>query len=360
MQLNVALLGFGNVGRALAELLAAKSETLRHDYDISLRVVGVSTGRHGHVIDGMGVNLRTALDAVNHGSSLSGMHEGRPIDDTPRFLADIPADLVFESIPTNPVDGSPALAYDFGLLERGIHVVTANKGPVAFGYRELMAVAARSNVGFFFESTVMDGSPVLGIGREGLPAAQINRIRGIFNSTTNYILTRMEQEGMTFDQALAAAQAIGIAETDPTLDIDGWDASIKTVICANVLMGADLRPGDVDRRGIRGLSLDEVKAAETEGQRIRLLCEATRDAAGNVRARVAPERVPIGGTLAAITGTTSIIDYETDVLPKLTMIENDPGPMTTAYGMLADMINIARGRHTAINRRFLPRGDGAA
>ncbi len=352
MQWNVALLGFGNVGRALAELLHAKADDLRDELGLTIRVVGISTGRHGHVIDKMGVNLRTALDAVQHGSPITGLHQGRTIEDTAHFLAECPATLVFESIPTNPVDGLPALAYDFGLLERGIHVVTANKGPVAFGYHELSAVAARSEVGFFFESTVMDGAPVLGIGREGLPAAQIQRIRGIFNSTTNYILTRMEEESLTFDQALAEAQKIGIAETDPTLDIDGWDASIKTVILANVLMGADLRPADVDRTGIRGMELSEVKQAAAAGERIRLICSAMREGE-QVVARVAPERVPLTDSLASVRGTTSIVDYETDILPRLTVIENDPGPKTTAYGMLVDMINIARGRHTAINENFL-------
>jgi homoserine dehydrogenase len=354
MQLNVAMLGFGNVGRALAELLIAKSDVLRRDYDLNVRVVGISTGRHGHVIDRMGLNLRTALDAVRHGSPLSGLHQGRPIEDSARFLSEVPADLVFETIPTNPHDGQPALSLDRNLLERGIHVVTATKGPVAFGYRDLTRIAAHYGVGFFFESSVMDGAPTLGIGREGLPAADVKRVRGIFNSTTNYILTRMERDSLNFEDALAAAQEIGIAETDPTLDIDGWDSAIKTVILANVLMGADLRPADVDRQGIRGMALEEVQAATVNGERIRLICEASRGADGSITARVAPQRVPMSDILANVTGTSSIVDYETDVLPRLTVIENDPGPTTTAYGLLADMINIVRGRHEAVNRQFQP------
>ncbi len=355
MQLNVALLGFGNVGRALAELLLAKTDTLRRDFDLSLRVVGISTGRHGHVIDRMGIDLRTALDAARHGFSLDGLQpNNRAIPSTERFLADCPADLVFESIPTNPHDGLPALAYIFGLLERGVHVVTANKGPVAFGYRELSDLAARKGVGFFFESTVMDGAPVLGVGREGLPAASLERITGILNSTTNYILTRMEAENLRFEDALAAAQQIGIAETDPTLDVDGWDAAIKTAILANVLMGADLRPADVDREGIRGISLQDVQAASVAGQRIRLVCEASRAPGGGIVARVAPRWLPREDLLATITGTTSIVNFESDVLPRLTIIEHNPGPATTAYGMLADMINIARGRHANLHQPVAP------
>lgn len=345
MQLNVALLGFGNVGRALGELLIAKTDALRSEFGMGVRVVGISTGRHGHIIDRMGIDVRTALDAVRHRSPLDGLHHGRAINDTEQFLEECPADLVFESIPTNPLDGEPALSYDRRLLEQGIHVVTANKGPAAFGYRELSRIAAENNAGFFFESTVMDGAPVLGVGREGLPAVEIQAVRGIFNSTTNYILTRMETEGIDFDAALRTAQEIGIAETDPSLDIDGWDASIKTVILANVLMGSDLRPVDVNRTGIRGISLDEVQLAVADGYRIRLICEALRDAEGNVTATVAPQRVLAGDVLASITGTTSIVNFETDVLPRLTIIEHDPSPVTTAYGMFADMINIARGRY---------------
>lgn len=343
MHLDVALLGFGNVGRALAGLLIGKREALQRDFDIHVRAVGISTGRHGQAINPEGLDLRAALEA----SGLEGLHRGPAVEDTRQFLEQCPADLVFESIPTNPRDGQPALEHARAILGSGKHLVTANKGPVAFGYHELRALAARNRVGFFFESTVMDGAPVLGVGREGLPAAEIRRVRGIFNSTTNYILTRMEQEGLEFEDALGDAQAIGIAETDPSLDIDGWDAAIKTVILANVLMGADLRPADVDRQGIRGVALASVQQAGAAGQRIRLVCEAIRGSDGAVQAQVQPRQVPIGSLLAGITGTTSIVEIESDVLPRLTMIEHDPGPITTAYGMLADMINIARGRYAA-------------
>ncbi|HEC21607.1 MAG TPA: homoserine dehydrogenase [Chloroflexi bacterium] len=345
MKLNVALLGFGNVGRALAELLLDRWNILRQDYDIDLRVVGISTGSHGHVINPAGLDLRAALEIVRAGERLDVLHEGQPPEDTSQFLAECPADLIFESIPTNPHNGQPAYAYLFGALERGIHVVTSNKGPVAFGYRELSALAERQGIGFFFESTVMDGAPVLAVGREGLPATRIERVRGIFNSTTNYILTRMEQELLSFEEALAAAQQIGIAETDPTLDIDGWDSAIKTVILANVLMGADLRPVDVDRRGIRDITLADVQEAGMAGERIRLICEAARLPDGSVSASVTPRRVPMDDILAGITGTTSLVEFETDTLRRLTLVEYDPGPDTTAYGMLADMINITRGRH---------------
>jgi homoserine dehydrogenase len=341
---NVALLGFGNVNRALAELILRKQDTLREQHGLTVRVVGISTGRHGAAIDPNGIDLRTALDAVRFGS-LEGLHKGNPIQSVDDFIARVPAELVFEATPTNPQDGQPALSAIRQILERGIHVVTANKGPVVFGHRELTKVGLAKGAGFFFESSVMDGAPVFSAAREGLPGADILRIRGIFNSTTNYILTRMEQDRISFDAAVRAAQQIGIAETDPTLDVEGWDAAIKVAILANVLMGAELRPADVEREGIRGVTLDDLTGAAESGARIKLICEAARGDDGRVTATVKPTRVPLDDFFAGIGGTTSVVDFYTDILPRLTIVENNPSPVTTAFGMLADMVNLLRGRH---------------
>ncbi|MBN1310319.1 MAG: homoserine dehydrogenase [Anaerolineae bacterium] len=345
MHLNVALVGFGNVGRALAELLLVKQDLLRDEHHAIVRVVGISTNRHGHAIDPAGISLRTALDAVRFGSRLDGIHEGRPVQDTSSFLERCPASLVFESLPTNPIDGQPALDYIRSLLQRGIHVVTANKGPMAFGYHELKALAADQEVGFFFESTVMDGAPVLSIGREGLVGADISEVRAIFNSTTNYILTQMEYENLGLEEAIKEAQELGLAEADPSLDVDGWDSVFKIIIMANVLMGTDLRPEDVTREGIRNITLEDILEARAAGQRIKLVCEATRQPDGSIAAAVGPRRLLLSDPFASVMGTSSVIDYCTDVLPQLTVIENSPSPTTTAYGMLMDMLNVVRGRY---------------
>jgi homoserine dehydrogenase len=228
-------------------------------------------------------------------------------------------------------------------LEAGRHVVTANKGPVAFAYRELRELARLKDRGFFFESTVMDGAPILGMGREGLLATSVQRVRGVLNSTTNYILTSLEQ-GIPFADAVRKTQDMGIAEADPTNDLEGWDATVKTVVLANVLMGADLRPADVDRTGITGVTVEEARAALAAGQHIKLLCEAIREG-DTVRASVRPTRLPDSDPLSQLRHTTSAVTVETDTLHNLTIIEGDSDPTTTAYGMLVDMINIARGRY---------------
>jgi len=273
MHIDIALLGFGNVARALARLLVRKTGTLQRDYGLTYRVTGIATRSRGCAIDPDGLDLEAALRLVEGGQSLESLHKGAPVADTLAFIAACPADLVMEATWLNPQTGQPATDYVRAALAAGRHVVTANKGPVAFAYRELMALARQQDRGFFFESTVMDGAPVLGMGREAFLATTIERVRGILNSTTNYILTRLEQ-GVAFADAVAEAQRIGVAEADPSNDLEGWDATVKIVVLANVLMGADLRPADVDRTGITGLTGADLKAALDAGERVKLLCDA--------------------------------------------------------------------------------------
>ena len=186
----------------------------------------------------------------------------------------------------------------------------------------------------------MDGAPVFALFREALPVANLKSFRGVLNSTTNLLLSLME-EGQSFEEAVAYAQSIGIAETDPSGDIDGWDAAIKICALATVLMGIPLKPEDVDRTGIGSISLEDIAQAKAEGKRWKLVCEAIREQ-DRVRARVAPLKVGIDSPLYGVMGTTSIVEFETDVLGKLSLIETDPSPQTTAYGMLADFINAVK------------------
>jgi homoserine dehydrogenase len=225
-------------------------------------------------------------------------------------------------------------------LELGMHAITANKGPVVHAYRTLTDLATSRGRKFYFESAVMDGAPIFSLFRAALPAARLKAFHGILNSTTNMILTRMEQ-GDTFEQAVAYCQEIGIAETDPSGDIDGWDAAVKVAALATVLMDTPLKPQEVDREGIRAISPEDVVKARQEGQRYKLVCTAER-VGEDVHGRVAPELVSVGSPLFGVEGTTSIVQFETDVLGRLSLIEENPGPATTAYGLLADFINATR------------------
>ena len=340
---SLALMGFGNVGQALARLLLEKQTELHSRYHITFAVTGIATGRHGTAIDHDGLNLQNALAIMSAGGSLDALSAGfdnsagasslSPLD----FIRNCRADVLFESTPVNYQSGQPAIDFLRAALEQGMHGITANKGPVVHAYRELTELAKAKGRRFYFESAVMDGAPIFSLFRETLPAVRLHAFRGILNSTTNLILTRMENSE-SFEQAVAYAQAIGIAETDPGGDLDGWDAAVKVAALVTVLMGIPLKPQEVSREGIRRITSLEIAHAQRQGKRWKLVCTARREGE-NLVARVAPEMVGIASPLYGVEGTSSMIQFETDVLPSLAIVESDPGPRTTAYGMLADFIN---------------------
>jgi homoserine dehydrogenase len=207
-------------------------------------------------------------------------------------------------------------------------------------YQELTELAKKYGRKFYFESAVMDGAPIFSLFRESLPAVNLRGFSGILNSTTNLILTRMES-GDSFEKALAYAQSIGIAETDPSGDIEGWDAAVKVAALVTVLMGIPLKPTEVDRTGIRNLTSKDILLARKQEKRWKLVCTARRDGR-KVIGRVAPELVGSDSPLYGVNGTSSMITFETDALPQLSIIEGNPGTETTAYGLLADFINATR------------------
>ncbi|MCS6994939.1 MAG: homoserine dehydrogenase [Anaerolineales bacterium] len=336
---KLALLGFGNVGRALAQLLLRKRTELNERYDITFSVTGIATGRHGIAINPNGIDLEGALDLFRTGRTLDLLSK-RKVTNSLDFIQECGADVLFENSPVNYETGQPAIDHVRAALEQGMHVATANKGTVVHAYHELKALAAEKGKRFFFESTVMDGAPIFSLFRGALPGAQLKAFRAVLNSTTNLILTRMEN-GDTFDGAVRYAQQIGIAETDPSGDIDGWDAAIKVAALATVLMDTPLKPQQVERTGIREITPAHIAAAKAEGKRYKLICTAEKDG-DTVRGRVAPELVSLASPFASVEGTTSIIEFQTDVLGNLTLIETDPGPHTTAYGLLADFLNAVR------------------
>jgi homoserine dehydrogenase len=334
---SLAFLGFGNVGQALARLLLRKREELQVRYNLAFMVTGIATGRHGVAIAPHGIDLERALAILAAGGSLDGLSDQPGISSLSSFIASCNASLLFECTPVNYATGQPAVGYLRAALVHGMHVVSANKGPVVHAYRELTALARSRGVKYYFESAVMDGAPIFSLFRETLPAAYLHGFRGLLNSTTNLILTRMEA-GENFAQAVAYAQSLGIAETDPSGDVDGWDAAVKVAALATVLMDVPLKPQEVERTGIREITPAEIARAQQAGMRWKLVCSAHRAGEG-VIGRVGPERVGADSPLYGVGGTSSVIQFETDVLPGLSIVETDPGPETTAYGMLADFLN---------------------
>ncbi len=344
MQYKLAFVGFGNVARALARLLVRKQAVLEKEYGITFTVTGIATGKHGFAVNAGGLDIQEALRLVESGGSLATISESK-VGDSLAVIRQSQADVMFENSPVNHTTGQPAIDYIRAALEAGMHAITANKGTVVHGYRELTALAKSKGRKFYFESTVLGGSPVFSVFREAMPAAELLSFRGVLNSTTNIILTRMER-GETFDQAVKYCQSIGVAETDPSADVDGWDAAIKVAALVTVLMNMPCQPQQVDRQGVRDITPAMIKKAKADGKRYKLVCSAERKG-DKVTARVAPELVLVSDPLYGMEDSTTGVAFRTDVLGDYSIIESEregmvAGPEPTAYGLFADFINAVK------------------
>jgi homoserine dehydrogenase len=334
---NLILVGFGNVGRAFARLALRKQAILANQYGLDIHFTGLATGSNGIVFNPAGLNIELACQLIEQGHTFKDLPDCERLNSVEELVKICPGNVLFENSPVNHAHGEPAISHLRMALQHGMHAITANKGPVVFGFTELSALAKAHGKRFLFESTVMDGAPIFSLFREPLPALDVSGFSGILNSCTNLILERMDA-GESFEKAVAYTQMIGIAETDPNTDIDGWDAAIKVAALSTVILGIPLKPQQVDRQGIRSITPVLLAEARQKGLRWKLVCEAQRLEGGKVQARVAPQLVSPDSPLFCISGTSSYVQFKSDCLPGLGIIESDPGPETTAYGLLADLI----------------------
>ena len=341
MELSLGLIGFGNAGQAFVRLLLAKRRELLSRYGLSFRVTGIATRFHGSAIDPNGLDCRKALRRAEARKSIADLHVGIPISDTLDFIRRRPARILCEITTLNPWSGRPALDHIRIALQKGIHVVTANKGPVAIAYRELSQLARKKKLAFRFEGTVLDGTPVFNLVEHTLLGTQILGFHGILNSTSNLILSEMET-GKSRESALEKARAMGVAEADASHDIEGWDTATKTVVLANVLLDATLQPADVTRMGIGAVRPEDLKRARQKGKTLRLIGRASREGK-NVRVRVAPELLDASDPLSTVRGTTNALAIQTDTMKELIIVETDPGIEQTAYALLSDVLAVATG-----------------
>ncbi len=344
--MRIIIAGYGNVGREFGLLLAEKLDVLHSRYALSPTIVGVTTGRHGGWIVSDPAGISPAIVAAADWPRSDQLPEGAQAfsGDALALLDAIEADLLIELSPTNPATGEPALGYVRAALDRGLDVVTANKGPIALAYGELRTTADRLGRHLRFESTVIDGTPVINLAEFNLPATEILGIRAIINATSNFILAGLVL-GQSFEETLARAQQIGIAEADPSLDLDGWDAAVKLTILANVLMDAELTPAQVVRES-SAERMREMARTLSPGQVAKQVATLERDttAPGGVRARVALTVLQADDSLAGIGQGKAAIQFQTDTLGDLTVIEGPGTPRQTAFGVLADLITIGRAR----------------
>jgi homoserine dehydrogenase len=317
---RLALIGYGNVGRAFARLIEQK----RSQYPF--RIVAIRTGRHGSAFDLRGLPIEPKFE---------------PNDATvDEFLDRAQPEIVIELTTLNPATGEPALSHIRAAFARNLHVVTANKGPIAHAYASLRDQARLAGAEFRFESTVMDGAPIFNMVRNNLPAVKVHGFTGVLNSTTKVVIDAM-RNGMTMEEGIAEAQRMGIAEADASFDIDGWDSAAKTAALANVLCDANVTPLDVDRRGIGRLTPEKVGALKEARKTVALVSRAKRGPAG-LKLRVRAEVLDEGDILAAVRGTSNLLLLHTDLMGTVGTVAISPGVEQTAYGVFSDVVDIAR------------------
>jgi homoserine dehydrogenase len=337
-QYNLCFLGFGNVGRALARLLMAKSAELRELHGIEFRVTGVASRRIGWRSTSDGADAFEVADLLSKPLTVGNSSSSNGVTD---WLHASQPDVVFETTSLNPDSGQPAIDYLRAVLKSGAHAITANKGVLVHGFRELNELAQSAGKRFRFESTVLDSAPVFSLFRETLPAVKLRGFSGVFSSTTNVIIETMEA-GRSFEEGLKTAQELGVTETDPSHDIDGWDSTVKVCALANVLLNLSLKPGDVIREGIRGLSPAQVQSARGDGKPFKLVARGRVGENGSLAATVRPEQIASSDPLGNVRGTSLAVHFELDMMPGLTITSHRPNLQSTAYGLLADFINAVR------------------
>jgi len=311
------------------QLLENRSAELRSRHGIAFHFTGIASRRLGWIAKPEG------LGEVEGALARELPKPDPKINDVRDWLSAARADVLFEATSLNLETGQPAVEHIRAALAHGAHAITANKGPIVHAYRALRDLAAKQGKRFLFESTVMDGVPIFSL-FDQLPAVHLEGFHGILNSTTNVILSQMEQ-GLSFEEALNKAQQLGVAETDAAHDVDGWDAAVKTAALVTVLMDAPIRLDQIVREGIRDLTPSAARNAKRDGWPFKLVCRAYRMANG-VEASVRPERVRSSEPMARISGTSSYIYFQTDIFPGLAITEENPGLHATAYGLLADFV----------------------
>lgn len=341
--LRLSIVGFGVVGQGLAELLTTKQDLLQQQYDLRVTLVSVANARHGFIYKEDGLDIPLLLELAAAREPITRHPNVQHWEYALEGLQATQADMLAEATGTNLRDAEPGMSHIRAALMKGMHVITANKGPAALGAKDLQLLAHQHNVQLRMESTVMAGTPVLSTLRQGLAGSRIRAIRGILNGTTNYILTAMAA-GRNYTDVLKEAQAQGYAEADPTADVEGYDAVAKVLILAFLAFGHTLKPDQVVRQGITTITKEQMQQAMRNNARIKLVAslQVTQDVGDTpLNARVEPVELPLRDPLARVDGAMNAITLETDTLSSVTIIGPGAGRLETGQGLLSDLIAIA-------------------
>ncbi len=337
MEFNLALIGFGNVGQGLAEILSQKAPLLREKFAADIRIVAICDIYKGSIADPNGFDPRALLDHVREKGDLKEFPAPNTDWDARETIENSGANVLVELSFTDLETGEPALSHIIQALESGINVATTNKGPAALHFPKLLELSKAAGGEIGVEGTVMSGTPTLALGMNMLAAAGVTRVQGILNGTTNYILGEMEN-GADYADALKDAQAKGYAEADPAGDVDGHDAAAKVVILANLVMGQSMTMQDVSCIGISGITRADIKSAQAENQRWKLI-GTLENVNGRIQGSVKPVKLDATHPLYGVSAATNAITYSTDLLGDITLIGPGAGRIETGYAIIGDILS---------------------
>ncbi|MCL1808929.1 MAG: hypothetical protein FWG42_04060 [Clostridiales bacterium] len=334
--LKLAILGYGNAGRAYGKLLVEKMPEIIKKHNTEVKVAAIVTKTKGTLIEENGIDLAKAeTELADFGKFRDGTSQGAM-----EVAETVDYDVLVELTPLEIFSGQPAISHIQAALKRGKHVISANKGPIAWAFRELRDLAAENGCLFYYETTVMDGAPVFNLADEALLMCKVTEIRGILNSTTNFILGELEK-GVAYEDAIEEGKRRGFVEADPAMDVEGWDAAAKIAALMNVLMDAGTTPADIDRKGIEGITAAQVESARERGKAIKLLCGGIIEN-GKTKGYVKPEEIGRGDIFASIEGTSSVVSITTDLMGTVSIVEHGPEIEQTAYGIFSDTMRVLK------------------
>jgi homoserine dehydrogenase len=333
-------MGFGNAGKAYAKLLIEKEKQITEELGYRCIVTGIATGTKGNLVDNNGIDLSKVLSELKQNNCFDKKWSEYCNLTNEEMINSLDYDVLVEMTPLNIFTGQPAIDHVKGAFARSKHVVTANKGPIAWEYKQLREMASNNNSLFFYETTVMDGTPVFNMAKDTLPMCKVTEVSGILNSTTNFVLLEMAA-GKTYEQAIEEGKNRGFVEANPAMDLEGYDAAAKITALINVLMDADIKPTDIERNGIDKVTSELIHSAADRNKVLKLVCRGFYEA-GKVKGEVKLIEVDTDDILASVKGTTSIISITTDLMGKITVIEHEPEIEQTGYGIFSDTIRIMK------------------
>lgn len=339
-KLKIAMIGFGNAGQAFAKLLMNKHDEIIERYKCDVRVVAISTNSRGSMVNDHGIDLKLALSDIKDLNHFNDKREDYSKFNSIEIANTVNYDVIIELTPLEIFTGQPAIDHIKTAFYRKKHAITANKGPIAWAYEELQELANNQDALFYYETTVMDGTPIFNLVEETLEFCRVTEVNGILNSTTNFVLEELAK-GKAYDDVIVEGKKRGFIEADPAMDIEGWDAAAKTAALLNVLMRADITPRDIERKGIEDITNKQIEDAAKRGNVIKLICHGSITN-GKVVGTVEPKEIGMDNIYSNIKGTSSVVTITTDLMGDISIVEHEPEIEQTAYGVFGDLIRVIK------------------